>query len=142
MNRRVTLLIGFFIALPTAALQAQSAEPVFRDMDDVEWVEIVPGLAFGGVYGTFTETAHGKLVRFEPGLASPPHTHSGPYHGVVLRGTVTNPYQGETDPPRMEVGDYFMVPGGVAHVTACVSEEPCLFYTHSDGPWDFEMVEW
>jgi quercetin dioxygenase-like cupin family protein len=129
-------------ALAPEAMRAQPAEPIVVDMDGLEWVEIVPGVDFANVYGVFTETAHGKLARFDPGLTSPPHTHTGSYWGVVLRGTVTNPYQGAVDPPRMEVGDAWFVPGGVPHVTACVSEEPCLFYTHSDQAWDIEVVEW
>ncbi|HUP20953.1 MAG TPA: cupin domain-containing protein [Gemmatimonadota bacterium] len=137
---RVPMLALVTVFSP-AGLSAQSADPVMLDMDQVEWVEIVPGVDFGDVYGVFTEGAHGKLVRFEPGLESPPHTHSQPYHGMVLQGTVMNPYRDEADPPRMEVGDYFYVPGGMEHVTACVSEEPCLFYTHSDYAWDIEIVE-
>lgn len=36
---------------------------------------------------------------------------------------------------------YWYVPGGAPHVTACVSQEPCLFYTYADGAWDIEVVE-
>ena len=138
---RAFALVLVAMLVPVTA-RAQSPEPILVDYDAIEWIEIVPGVDFGNVYGVFTEGGHGKLVRFAPGMASPPHTHTGPYHGIVLRGTATNPYEGETDPPRMEAGDYWYVPGGVAHVTACVSEEPCLLYTHSDGAWDIEVVEW
>lgn len=139
---RVRVLATIVLTLALAGAVHAQEEPVHVDMDDVEWTEIVPGVAFGAVYGDFTQELHGKLVRFAPGLESPPHTHTHAYHGVVISGTVTNPYKGEADPPRMGSGDYWYVPGGVEHVTACVSEEPCLFWTYGDDAWDIAIVEW
>lgn len=57
------------------------------------------------------------------------------------KGIVTNPYAGEEGEVEMGPGSYWYVPGGASHVTACVSEEPCLFYTYADGAWDIEVVE-
>ena len=88
-------------------------------LGNVEWTENLPGLSFGTA-----ETAHGRFARFEPGLMTPWHTHSGAYHGVVIAGTLTNPFQGEEDPPEMGPGDYWFVPGGANHTTNCVSDEP------------------
>jgi quercetin dioxygenase-like cupin family protein len=84
---------------------------------------------------------HGKWVRFQPDVISPLHTHTQPYHGVVIQGTVINPYAGEEEPRRMGPGTYWHVPAGAVHATGCVSEEPCLFYTHGDALWDIEIVE-
>lgn len=109
--------------------------------EDHEWTEIVPGIHFAAATGVWAEEAHGKFVRLEPGVATPLHTHTGAYHGVVVAGTVTNPFEGETNPPRMGPGSYWHVPGGAPHVTACVSEEPCLVYTHSDSAWDIAVVD-
>lgn len=33
------------------------------------------------------------------------------------------------------------MPAGSVHKTGCVSEEPCLFYTHGDEKWDIQVVE-
>lgn len=124
-----------------AAAEAPPEDAVVVQVADAEWTEIVPGVDFAPAYGVFTEEAHGKWVRFQPGLASPLHTHSNAYHGVVIQGTVTNPYAGETDPPEMGPGTYWFVPAGAVHATACVSEVPCLFYTHGDALWDITVVE-
>ena len=90
----------------------------------------------------FSKEAHGKLARFAPGIASPPHTHTHAYWAVVIQGTLTNPFEDEEDPPEMGPGDSWHVPAGVEHVTACVSEEPCLAYTHMNDLWDITVVEW
>jgi quercetin dioxygenase-like cupin family protein len=74
------------------------------------------------------------------GLASPTHTHTHDYYSIVISGTVTNPFEGEEDPPEMGPGDAWCVPGGAVHRIACVSEEPCLFHTHGDALWDLQLV--
>lgn len=126
--------------VPQAWGQAPAGSAV-SSPETLTWTEIVPGVSFGGVYGDWSAEAHGKLVRFAPGLESPVHTHTHAYHGVVISGIVTNPYPGEESPPRMGPGTYFHVPAGAPHTTGCVSEEPCLFYTHGDELWDLQVPE-
>lgn len=83
--------------------------------------------------------AHGTAGEFIPGGSSPEHIHSYSYHGVVLSGTMVNPFLGQSieDARPLHVGDYWFVPAGVDHVTACISIEPCTFYFHSEGAFDF-----
>lgn len=128
------------LLLTTPAL-AQPEGAATHTPDDLEWAEIVPGLEFGAVYGDWQAEAHAKLIRFAGDLVSPMHTHTHPYHGVVVQGLVINPYDDDGDPEIMGPGTHFYVPGGVPHRTGCVSAEPCLFYTHADGGWDIEMTE-
>ncbi|MDX1381407.1 MAG: SgcJ/EcaC family oxidoreductase, partial [Xanthomonadales bacterium] len=124
--------------LPAAA----SPDPAFVAPEDIQWdVVFEDAVDFGSLYGDWDASAHGKMVRFQPGVASPPHRHSGAYHAVVVEGTVTNPIEGETSPVQMGPGHYWYVPGGTAHVTACVSDTPCLVYAHMDGAWDIEVIE-
>lgn len=133
------MCLAILLAGPALAQMPDGA--VLVDAEEVEWTEIIPGVDFGAVYGTFTEEEHGKLVKFAPGLVSPMHTHTNAYHGVVIQGTVTNPYEGEESPAEMGPGTYWYVPGGAAHKTGCVSEEPCLFYTYGDEGWDIQVIE-
>lgn len=128
-------------ALATPGFAQAPAEAITLAPAGIEWAEIVPGASFGALYGDWSAEAHGKLARFDPGFVSPVHTHTHAYHGVVVSGTVSNPYPGEESPPEMGPGDYWFVPGGAAHVTSCLSAEPCLIYTHSDAAWDIEVVE-
>ncbi len=133
---------GFvFVGGGTLAAQAEAERIGWVELADVEWTEIVPGVEFGTLFGTWSEEAHGKLARFQPGVMSPMHTHGAGYHGVVISGTVVNPYEGEEDPPEMGPGSYWSTPAGAVHATGCVSEEPCLVYAHMNSAWDIEVVE-
>ncbi len=94
------------------------------------------------VWGDRSNGAHGTVGEFIPGGASPEHTHGYSYHGVVLSGTMVNPFLGQAiDEARpLQAGDYWFVPAGVEHVTACISAEPCTFYFHSEGLFDFVVT--
>ncbi len=91
------------------------------------------------VWGNRTTGAHGTVGEFIAGGASPAHTHTFSYHGVVLSGTMVNPFLGQPidEARQLRTGDYWFVPAGVDHVTACVSKQPCTFYFHSEGLFDF-----
>ena len=121
---------------------APEPDPVFLAPEEVEWAVILEdAVDFGTLYGDWDADPHGKLVRFQPNVASPPHRHSGHYHAVVIEGTVTNPVEGESSPVQMGPGHYWYVPAGAEHVTACISDTPCLVYAHMDGAWDIEVIE-
>lgn len=145
MMRRMLVLTAALLLAPAAAV-AQEADTADADppapiaQEDLEWVEIVPGVDFAATHGQWAEGAHGKFVRFQPGAAAPLHRHSSAYRGVIIQGRLTNPYPGE-EAVEMGPGDYWHVPAGMAHSNECVSDEPCLFYTYGDAPWDVTMVE-
>lgn len=106
----------------------------------ITYAEVAPFVQMGSAWGDRSKGAHGTFGIFKAGAASPVHTHSGAYHGVVISGVMTNPFDGETNPPRMGSGSYWHVPAGARHVTACVSKEPCVFYFHADSGFDFHEL--
>lgn len=134
---------ALFLLLGVGSLSAQEEATAVAVVTpaEAEWTEIVPGIEFGALFGTWSEEGHGKLVRFAPGVLSPMHTHGAGYHAVVISGTVVNPYEGEENPPEMGPGTYWSTPAGAVHATGCVSEEPCLIYAHMESAWDIEVVE-
>lgn len=140
MSRPAALLAAFLLATPAVAQSAPCEAATVRQ-SDLQWAEIVPGIAFAAVHGDWQAEAHGKMIRFDPGAAVPMHTHTHPYRGVMVSGRLTNPYAGEDAPTAMGPGDTWYVPGGVEHSNACVSDEPCLFYTSGDEAWDIQVVE-
>lgn len=141
MRNRSLLLAVVVVAFSAGEAAAQGAEaPPPIAQDDLEWVEIIPGVEFAAVYGDWAEGAHAKFARFAPGMVAPLHTHTHAYHGVVVQGEFTNPYPGEEDVV-MGPGDYWYVPAGMAHGNECVSDDPCVFFTYGDALWDIEMVE-
>ena len=138
------LVLGCLCSLSVPLALASEHNPVSSDLvaaDSLQWEEIVPGVAFAAAFGDWRSGAHGKFVRIDPDVTTPVHRHSLGYHAVVVSGTVINPYDGDEDSPRMQSGDYWSTAAGADHATGCVSEKPCLIYTHMDGPWDIEVVD-
>ena len=115
----------------------RSAGAVTLAEPEVAFSEIAPFVKMGAAFGDRARGAHGTFGEFKAGAASPPHTHTGAYHAVVISGVMTNPFGDEADPPEMKPGSYWHVEAGAQHVTACVSAEPCRFYFHADGAFDF-----
>ena len=95
----------------------------------------------GAAYGDMSKGGHGTFGKFPANFITPVHTHSGAYHGVVIKGTMTNPFKDQTDPPKMSPGSYWYVPAKSEHATACVSDTPCQFYFHADSAFDFKPVK-
>ena len=103
--------------------------------------KINPAISMGGAYGDMSKGGHGTFGKFPANFITPVHTHTGAYHGVVIEGTMTNPFKGEKNPPKLTPGSYWYVPAKSEHATACVSNVPCQFYFHADGAFDFHPVE-
>jgi quercetin dioxygenase-like cupin family protein len=128
-------------AAMVAGAAAAGAQPGDRlGLQELDWRQMFPGVHFAPAYGAWEEGAHGKYVRIVPGTEIPLHTHPGGYHAVMLSGRMVNILDRDT---RVELapGDSFEMAGGRLHAHDCVSQEPCLFYTHSGQAWSIEVPE-
>lgn len=121
---------GDFFNAPEPQVITPGAIPFQEYTAEIGWASL-----WGG-----DEGQHGGFTRFAADFITPPHKHSHPYHAVVLKGTVINPFEGG-EALEMGPGSYWYVPAGMVHTTGCVSEEPCEFYYHSDHTDDFIAVE-
>lgn len=119
---------------------AATAAPDSRSASELQWREMAPGVNFAPAHGDWEKQAHGKFVRIDAGAKVPMHTHSGAYHAVVVTGRIANIYDGGKT-VELGQGDYWNVAAGLPHGHACLSKEPCLAYTHSDGAWDLKLAE-
>lgn len=131
--------------LPGCAAQAGSEFDAKKDVAlpgwQLDFQNINPAIKMAAAYGDRSAGAHGTFGKFPPDFITPPHTHTGAYHGVVIKGVMTNPFKGEENPPTMEPGSYWYVPAGSEHATACVSSVPCEFYFYADQAFDFHVAE-
>lgn len=62
--------------------------------------------------------------------------------GVMLEGEMIH-YTSQDNPEtarRMGPGSFYSIAAGTAHVSACVSETPCVAYLYQDGAFDFQPV--
>lgn len=133
-------MLGACTALAGDSTFDSSAE-VALPSQAVQYQNINPAIQMGTAWGDRSAGQHGTFGKFPADFITPFHTHSGAYHGVVVAGTMTNPFEGEQNPPRMSPGSYWHVPADAVHATACVSSTPCQFYFHADSSFDFTPVE-
>ncbi len=107
----------------------------------LQFSNINPAVQMATAYGDRSVGEHGTFGKFPANFITPIHIHTGAYHGVVIKGVMTNPFKDETSPPEMPAGSYWYVPAGSEHATACVSATPCEFYFHAEQAFDFKVVE-
>jgi len=107
----------------------------------MEFVNINPAIAMAHAYGNRGKGAHGSFGTFPAEFITPLHTHTGAYHGVVIEGVMTNPFDGEANPPELGPGSYWYVAAGAKHTTACISKTPCKFYFYADSAFSFTPVK-
>jgi hypothetical protein len=128
-------------AIPVGAAPFDASAPEARPQETFQFDTITPFLKFSDAFADRTKPGpHGTFGMIPAHTASPQHTHSVAYHGVVVKGVLINPFNGDPNPPRLSAGSYWYVPANIPHVTACVSDEPCLFYTHMNGPFDVKLT--
>ena len=146
INRFAAVAVAFIAIslISGCATQRQAVAPSeparVVPAERLNFTQVAPFVQMATVSGDRETGAHGTFGIFSSGASSPPHTHTGAYHGVVLRGTMTNPFVNESNPPPMGPGSYWFVPAGSQHVTACVSKEPCHFYFYADSAFDFKPI--
>ena len=137
-------------AIPLAEIDFLNAfDPGDTTVYDPNAPESLPGPVMADVWGDRSAGAHGTLGVFPPGFVAPIHTHSKSYHGVVVRGEMTNPFgtdlavlldDDDTNNHGNVVlgpGSYWFVPDEAQHSTTCVGPEVCWFYFHSEDGFDF-----
>lgn len=145
MARSMGLACAILGSLAGCAAQAGSPFDPQKEVAlpgwQLEFQNINPMIKMAAAYGDRSAGAHGSFGTFPPNFMTPFHTHSGAYHGVVIKGVMTNPFKGEESPPTMEPGSYWYVPAESVHATACVSDVPCEFYFYADEAFDFHVTE-
>ena len=50
---------------------------------------------------------------------------------------MTHGVNGDKTPTQLGAGSHWYMPGNVVHISACVSQEPCLFYIYSEAKFDY-----
>jgi len=135
----------FFAAIFTifffTSFSAASDEPVAMPHGDMEFEEMAPYVQMSTAHGDMEEGAHGTVGKMKADSKTPRHTHSNPYHGVVISGTMVHQFDGEENPPKLTAGSYWYVPADKMHFTTCFPGEECIFYFHADEKFDINEAE-
>jgi quercetin dioxygenase-like cupin family protein len=136
------LLMGSAMALMSLASQAYAEQIRLLGSSDFDWQTTPEGVAFAALQGDRFSEAYQALVRLPAGTISPPHVKTANMFGVMLEGEMTH-YASGDDPEnarRMGPGSFYSIEAGTAHISACVSEMPCVAYLYQDGAFDFLPV--
>ena len=140
----MTYLLKAMMVATLFATTSVSAEPIrLLGSGDFEWQTTPEGVAFAALQGDRFAEPYQALVRLPAGTVSPPHVKTASMFGVILEGEMIH-YAHDEDPKsarRMGPGSFYAISAGAAHVSACVSAEPCIVYLYQDGAFDFLPVQ-
>ncbi len=140
------ILIVCFSVLAVRIVFAEMA-PIADEVlleEEKLFVPAFPGtdaVQFADAYGDRASGEHGTFGRFPANFETPLHIHSHSYRAVVLKGEMTNPFEGEKNPPVLKPGSFWSVASETPHTTACVSETPCEFFMYGSDAFDFVPSE-
>ncbi len=137
--RRFALMTMMLLCLALNSPAKSADAPKSGTIEDLVWSDARVAVAL--LWGDDAAGPYGKLVKFPPGLVSPPHFHSEDYTAVVISGILLDPTD-PTDAARpLAAGGFYLLPGGTVYTVRCVSEVPCLVYAHQAGGFDFNRTD-
>ncbi|MGJ8570018.1 MAG: DUF4437 domain-containing protein [Hoeflea sp.] len=137
------LLVASIVALSSMTIPA-AAEPItLLGSNDFAWETTPEGVAFAALQGDRFAESYQALVRLPAGTVSPPHVKSANMYGVMLQGEMVHYANGENQDTARKIGpgSFYSISGGTAHISACVSDVPCVAYLYQDGAFDFLPVQ-
>lgn len=141
MKRHTFTLVTLLVVLTGGASAEDAVENTVVPESSREFFVVADPVQFAVVSGDLQSGPQGTFGRFPAHFETPEHLHSHSYRAVVISGEMTNPFEGETNPPVMKPGSFWSVAGGAVHATACVSDTPCEFFMFADKGFDFTPTE-
>jgi len=137
------LLLASIIGTLLAPALASADQITLLDTTDFAWETTPEGVAFAALQGDRFTEPYQALVRLPAGTVSPPHVKSANMYGVMLRGEMIHYASDEAPEAARKIGPgaFYSIPKGMAHISACVSDEPCVAYLYQDGAFDFQPLQ-
>ena len=138
-----TTLLSFAIMIFCSPMVAKADQQIINLANDrLPWMKTQEGAEFAALEGDRFAGAYQAMVRLPAGVASPLHTKSAIMYGVVLSGIFVHSIEGtalKAETP-LGAGSYYKIPAGLAHISKCISQTPCVSYLYQDGAFDFLPV--
>ncbi len=135
--RRLALLISCLAAPAIAAENHIITQP----LPQLNWATTPEGVAFAPLQGDRFVEDYMAMVRLPAGLVSPPHIKSANMFGIVIEGVMTHMLHDEAGiPTPLPSGAFYKIPKDLPHVSACISDTPCITFLYQDGKFDFLPV--
>ena len=135
----IAAIVAALISNIAAAQGTAEAETHFA-LANVQWVDApIPGVQLVLAWGD-DATGAAWLIKMDPGVALPMHTHTHDYWGLSIQGTWVHIEADGTEIPT-GAGDYALVSGGVVHADRCDSDVPCIGLLDFAGPRDVALAQ-
>ncbi|MGB7299872.1 MAG: DUF4437 domain-containing protein [Burkholderiaceae bacterium] len=127
---------------PTTGKTSLSSQTGYTAATELQWVDSGFGPLVSPVNGDFSKSRHITYVKFPAGMATPTHTHTHDYVGVVITGVSMHwePGKPETKKP-LSAGAHWFMPGGVQHVSECLPGAECIMAIYQQQSMDFLPVQ-
>ncbi|WP_420996607.1 DUF4437 domain-containing protein [Cupriavidus sp. 30B13] len=139
------VLAAFALSAALSAAAAPAGAPADRTVivpaSEMRFYKSKEGLTVANGWGDPAHGAHSNFIRMDGNTASPPHTHTASYYGVVISGVVANEPMASTADHPLPAGSYWYQKGGEPHVTKCISPDACLIFVTSRASFDFHVVK-
>ncbi len=141
-HRAASFVLGAMAAFTPPVLASEPPGITLIPSFELDWITTPEGVAFAALDGDRFTGAYQSMVRLPAGIASPLHVKSANMFGIVIQGDMIHYAKGEDPNTAQEIGAgaFYKVPKGLAHISACVSDVPCVVYLFQDGAFDFVPV--
>ena len=105
---------------------------------ELHWVNSGFGPQVSPVNGDFSNGEHVTYVKFTAGMATPLHTHTADYVGIVITGVTMHwePGKPETE-KQLSAGAHWFMPANVRHVSECLPGAECIMALYQSSSMDF-----
>ena len=111
-------------------------------INEIQWGQTPFGPLASPVSGNFAEGAHITYVKFKSGMATPLHTHSHDYVGIVVTGTTRHYTPGKPETEKLlPAGSHWFMPGGEPHISECIPGAECIMAIYQTDSMDFHPVQ-
>ena len=140
--RTALLTLSALTVLSLPAIASESRAITLISPPALNWIETPEGVAFAALEGDRQTGSYQAMVRLPAGITSPLHVKSANMFGVMVQGEMIHfaEEEGVDNALRAGPGAFYKIPKGLAHVSACVSDVPCIAYLFQDGSFDFLPV--
>lgn len=131
------------VATVLAPLPAVAEQITLLDAEDFVWEKTPEGVAFAALQGDRFAEPYQALVQLPVGTISPPHVKTANMYGVLLQGEMIHYASDQTPDTARKIGpgSFYSIAAGTSHISACVSDTPCVAYLYQDGAFDFLPVD-
>lgn len=139
----INLILSITLLSISAANAAAEDTILTVPVDKLPYAATPEGVEFAALIGDrFTEPSM-TMVKLPKGLVSPAHIKSANMFGVMISGAMTHTAVGAdlAEEVVLASGSFYKIPGGVAHVSKCVSDVDCVTFLYQDGPFDFQAID-